>query len=105
MTINIERGVVYIERVLINIERGMVYKQGKFESVFYLSNQKYLDHLDEVDKENIFVLVTEPIDVIVDHPGIMMNSKPSFQTLTAIQPKQTHTHTHTHTPTKLAVQC
>ena len=97
MTINIERGVVYIERVLINIERGMVYKQGKFESVFYLSNQKYLDHLDEVDKENIFVLVTEPIDVIVDHPGIMMNSKPSFQTFTAIQPKQTHTHT-PHTP-------
>ena len=37
---------------------------------------KYLNHLNEVDKENIFVLVTEAINVIVDHPSVMVNCKP-----------------------------
>ena len=35
-----------------------------------------LDHLDQVDEEDVFVLVAEPIYVIVDHPRIMVNLKP-----------------------------
>ena len=42
----------------------------------YKYNCEYLDHLNEVDKENIFVLVTEAINVIVYHPSIMVNCKP-----------------------------
>ena len=41
-----------------------------------VTNYNYLDHLNEVDKENILVLVAEAINVIVDHPGVVVDCKP-----------------------------
>ena len=41
-----------------------------------VTNYNYLDHLNEVDKENILILVAEAINVIVDHPGVVVDCKP-----------------------------